>query len=160
MEHLERVEGVVVSGEYDQNNVYKLVCAGFGMRGEHEDTFPAIKHISPGQVPLFQDLLVDEVGKQIQFMFDASGIIFVLNAELVPLLTNSLPSTLANKVALFSSIFGMEPKTFIASCRYLTSQIDPNNAEALALEVASYLKNVLLDSYIFGPWMMYIKGCK
>ena len=160
MEHLEGVEGVVVSGEYDQNNIYKLVCAGFGMKGEHEDTTPAIKLISPGQAPLFQDLFVDEVGKQIQYMFDVSGIIFVLNEELVPLLTNSIPSTFANKVVLFSSIFGMEPKTFIASCRYLTSRIDPNSAEALALEVAWYLKNVLLDSYIFGPWMMYIKGCK
>jgi len=58
----------------------------------------------------------------------------------VLLLTNSLPSTRANKVALFFSIFGMEPKTFIASYRYVTSEIDPNNAEALALEVASYLK--------------------
>jgi hypothetical protein len=64
---------------------------------------------------------------------------------------------MAEKVVLFSSIFGMEPATFITVSRCIVSEINPTNSQALALEVSSYLQDVLLDSNIFGLWMMHIK---
>jgi hypothetical protein len=63
--HIEGLQGVVVSGEYF-DNVYKLVCSGFGLQGEYNPKSPVIKNIESGQEPLLKDLFEDDAEKQIK----------------------------------------------------------------------------------------------
>jgi hypothetical protein len=154
------IGGAVVSGVFDTDNISKLVCSGFGLQRGHKAAGidPIIKSIRLDQGIPVQNLFEDDSGKVIKEIFDASSKIFVLKEELLPLLTTLLPSVLAEKLVLFSSIFGMEPKMFITKCDNALSAFDTTYSEALTLAVACYLHKALLDSDIFGPWMMHIKG--
>jgi hypothetical protein len=150
------LEGVVVDGEYDQDNGYKIISTAFGLHGNTGCGAPVLKIVNSRQGSNLQDLFATDIGKLQKEIFDATSIIIVLNNELHSILTTLLPRAQAKKAVLFSSIFGMEPKKFF--CTGECKTFGPTATEMLTVHVACDIQNFLLNSKIFSAWMNYTTG--
>jgi len=150
------LEGVVVDGEYDKNKNFKIVCTAFGLHVNAGPGAPVLKIVHSRKGSNLHDLFADYIGKLQKEIFVATNIIIVLKNELLSMLSASLPSALAKKIVLFSSIFGMEPTKSFSTGQCNTA--DPNDSERLTVHVACDIQNFLINSKIFSAWMKYTTG--
>jgi len=148
-------EGVVVGGEFDQDNRFQIVSTTFGVHVKSDSGGPLLRIIHSGQGTA---LFSDEIGKLQKKIFKASSVIIVLNDNLIPVLRSLLPGTLSKKLILFSSAFGMEPKRFFHPDQHMESENDTADLEAQTVQVATDIQTFLMKSKIFSAWMKYIKG--
>jgi len=145
------LEGVVVGGEFDQDNSFQLVSTTFGCGSG--GPLLRITHSGIGST-----LFTGDIGKLQERIFKAACVIIVLNDNLIQVLRSLLPTTLSKKLVLFSSAFGMEPKRFFHPDQYVESENDTAGSEAKTVQVATDIQTFLMKSKIFSAWMKYIKG--
>ena len=157
--HIEALTGVLVAGHVVSQTSYKLSFIGFG---DSDYEFSGIvKNLEFNQhsFSVFPaDLFEGEDGEKIKDMLDYAAVIFVLNETHLEPLRAKVGQPRASRVVDFTSTFGMSPVNFLTASPYSFNEIDFGDSWAVADEIASYLQSNLMEYYIFGPWMMYIKG--
>jgi hypothetical protein len=153
--HIEGLTGLVVGLQPVGVSGFKSTFVGFGVSGEY--AHGAIVMFAVGSDPFPDSILYGENGQKVKEMIEHAAVIFIFKPDYVMHL-KSLAKEHSINVVLFSSIFGMLPHQFLTASPFFFETIDYEDSEALAVEVAAYLQSNLLEYYIFGPWIQYIKG--